>query len=416
MRSKWLILTLSFFTMVVMFIPYIGYSLGTLDIMEEFGLSYSSVGLLATITAITGGIALPFAGYLSDKVGCKKLILAGLTILLLGQILFAVAPVYELLLLARVFSGIGVGVLIVAPYTIVVHWFSSSNAVGFGMGTMLSADGVGTLIATYLFGAIMIAVGWRSAISSSAIVIIIILILGWILLKDSPTFERNETLKLDGKTIKRLLKNRNVISGIIVISALFSVFNLSVYWIPTILMEEAKWGEGAAGFTSSLFPLVGIIGSLAFGTLSDNLLIRKRFIIIATIGLAMSFIGLSIFYVQNSYVMLAILLALAGFFAYGASSVTYALVAESVSEKEIGLANGLVIGTGMIVGGSIVPLLIGGVKDYLASYTVGFIVIAAYLILFLIAISFFAKDVRVPTKTVVSQEEVLYESSGINRV
>lgn len=413
MNSKWAALTVSFILTAVMFVPYVGYSVGSLDIMNQFSISYTELGLLATATAITGGLVFPYAGFLADKYGSKRIILAGLMILVLGQLLFAYAPVYSILLISRIILGVGIAILLIAPYTLVIHWFSKSKSTGLGLGIMIGTDGIGTLIATYLFAYLFIMTGWRNSTVISAVLLFVLLLLSWKLLKEPQQDQDNTNLNFNMKNVTSVLKERNVIGGVIFLTALFSVYNLSVYWIPTILMEEVKWSEEISGFIGASFAIAGILGSFMFGYISDKLKKRKFFILVALAGMLVSFIGFSYFYITSNYLALAILLPVTGLFAYGGPAVVYSLVAESVASVKVGLANGLVLGIGMIAGGSIVPVLVGYIKDITGQYTTGFIIISLYLAAFLLLSIFLVKDrpekevLSIPKDTEVEKVEVV---------
>ncbi|MFS0599281.1 MFS transporter [Peribacillus frigoritolerans] len=394
MNTKWSALIFAFIITAVMYIPYIGYSIGAIDIIEEFSISYASVGLLATSTAIVGGLMLPYAGFLTDKLGPKKIILFGLGTLVIGQLLFGIATSFTILIVARVIVGIGVAILLIAPYTLVIHWFEDSKSTGLGLGIMIGTDGIGSLLATYVFAITFTLLGWRINALISSIVLLSVLTITWKSLKDSNTFKPNREVKFKLESVLELLKERNVIAGAIYLTGLFSVFNLAVFWIPTILMEEKNWSEGLSGFIGSTFALAGILGSFIFGAYSDKLKKRKVFIMVANLGMLIAFVGFSYFYSIGNYVALAILLPIAGFFGYGGPAVTYSLTAESIDKSKVGLANGLVLGIGMLIGGSIVPVLVGYLKDLFGEYTIGFLIIGGYLLIFSILNILLLKDVN----------------------
>ena len=78
-------------------------------IAEQFSLSGAEVGLLTTVTF--GGMALGslIAGVAGDKYGRKFTYMYNLALYTLGALLAAFAPNYEVLLLARLVVGIGLG-------------------------------------------------------------------------------------------------------------------------------------------------------------------------------------------------------------------------------------------------------------------------------------------------------------------
>ena len=77
--------------------------------------------------------------------GAKKVIVLGLFICGIGEVTFGLMPSYEWLVFSRILLGAGVGLLFVAPYSMVVRWFEQSKKLGVGLGIMFATDGVAPL-------------------------------------------------------------------------------------------------------------------------------------------------------------------------------------------------------------------------------------------------------------------------------
>ena len=77
---------------------------------QEFGLSSSQEGLFVS-SALLGCIAgVAFSGYLSDKIGRKKVLFVAAILFLLSAIGFSFSSTYPFLISFRIMAGIGVGV------------------------------------------------------------------------------------------------------------------------------------------------------------------------------------------------------------------------------------------------------------------------------------------------------------------
>lgn len=127
---------------------------------DEFDLAAKDLGLLA------GGYFLGFAltqlplGRLLDTFGPKKVILAFLSLAVLGCLAFSWADTFHGLLAARVLCGMGVSACLMAPLTAYRRWFD----VGSQLRTnawMLMAGSLGMLAATLPVQWLIPLLGWR---------------------------------------------------------------------------------------------------------------------------------------------------------------------------------------------------------------------------------------------------------------
>ncbi|WP_295521340.1 MFS transporter [Limnohabitans sp. Rim8] len=126
----------------------------------EFNLSAQDLGLLA------GGYFLGFSltqlplGRWLDQHGPKKVILAFLTLAVLGCLAFSWADSFHGLLAARVLCGMGVSACLMAPLTGYRRWFDASTQLRTN-SWMLMTGSLGMLAATLPVQWLMPIWGWR---------------------------------------------------------------------------------------------------------------------------------------------------------------------------------------------------------------------------------------------------------------
>ena len=127
---------------------------------QELGLSAKDLGLLA------GGYFLGFSltqlplGRWLDRHGPKKVILAFLTVAVLGCVAFAAADNFAGLLLARMLCGVGVSACLMAPLTGYRRWFDASAQLRTN-SWMLMTGSLGMLSSTLPVQWLMPLWGWR---------------------------------------------------------------------------------------------------------------------------------------------------------------------------------------------------------------------------------------------------------------
>ncbi|MGO3151491.1 MAG: MFS transporter [Galactobacter sp.] len=396
--TKWVMLGLSYLVLIACFIPYIGWTPALIEISDELGLSGAESGLLSSITALVGGLILPFAGPIGDRYGTKKIILVGIAASIVGQLLFSYAPDYALALIARGISGIGVGLLFVGPYTMAVNWFEREKKNGIALGIMFTSDGVGSAFALYLFAMFLVAFGWRTGNMIGGVFLVVVFIVAAFFLKDVPKQRGETSVVIDAEGRHRSLMSWLFSRNVMVAAAFFigewGIFAVVAVWMPTILIENAGWSVTMAGLFSSLYVLIGMITSIGFGLVSDRLGKRRGLIVVAGVAMTLFMALLTTALAADNYVLVAVCLPLVGLGVYTGMPLALALATESVPVRLAGSVNGFVLGIGFIVGGFAYPYLMGFVKDSTGNYTLGFIAMTVATGVLNLLCALFAKDAR----------------------
>lgn len=210
----------------------------------ELSLKASDLGLLA------GGYFLGFAamqlplGNWLDRFGPKKVILAFLSMAVLGCAAFAIATSFSGLLAARVLCGAGVSACLMAPLTGYRRWLSTGVQVRAN-SWMLMTGSLGMLASTLPVEWLMPVVGWRGLFWGLAVMVV--LAMGGIALKVptwtnlAPTGDANAGPKLGYTDIWRHPYFRKVLPvGFFIYGGLVAMQTL---W-------AGPWMVKVAGFSS----------------------------------------------------------------------------------------------------------------------------------------------------------------------
>lgn len=392
-QGKWLALLLCFLATVANFIPYVGYSTQIVTMMSDLNMTYTMVGTLASASAVAGGVILPFAGVLVDRWGAKKITVVGLLISATGQVAFAYVSSFEAMLASRMFLGVGIPLLFIGPYTLALRWFETSGKTGVAMGAMLATDGIGTLIALYAYSHVLDDYGWRDGSALGAIALVVTMLITLFFLKEPKHFATLSVAR--GSVVADFLSaltHRNVIVASVFLVGVWGSYAVAIYWVPTILMEEAGWSESDAGLIGALYPLVGMICAVSFGLMSDRLGRRKPLMLISGVGMTLAFFGCAAALSMKNYALLAAMLPISGLFAYGGIPLAYCLAADSVGIKLAATANGIIMSIGFLLGGVVYPIVLGIVKDATGHYTNGFIAASVSLIVLNIVAVLFTRE------------------------
>lgn len=125
-----------------------------------WGLSYSNLGVISTIRNLLQSISSPFWGYISDKVSRKTVILFGTGIWGLWTVAVGFTQNFGQLLTIRAISGIGLGCLMPATFSIMSDTFPPKDR-GKALGLMEATGVFGIIIATLGLGFLATPDLWR---------------------------------------------------------------------------------------------------------------------------------------------------------------------------------------------------------------------------------------------------------------
>ena len=111
-------------------------------IVDGLGVTYASLGtLVGAYTSLGVVLALP-VGWLTERLGDRRIVLGGFTLMVAGSLVMAAAPGFGAALAGRVISGAGGVLLGISLPTIIMNRFAGP-ALSLAMGTLLAGWPVG---------------------------------------------------------------------------------------------------------------------------------------------------------------------------------------------------------------------------------------------------------------------------------
>lgn len=239
------------------------------QLSSEFGIDYSMIGMVITITQIFYGLGLLLLVPLGDILNQRRLIIGQMLLSMIALVIVGTAPNSTLL-----FAGMAlVGILAVVTQTLVA--FAATMAApaerGRVVGIVTSGIVIGILLARSISGILTDLAGWRSVYLVSAALMLVMVLIFFKLL---PQVEREvKTLsypQLLGSVLilfvqERMLRIRSVL-------ALLIFADFSILWTSLVLplsRPPFSLSHSAIG----AFGLVGVAGALAAaraGKLADR--------------------------------------------------------------------------------------------------------------------------------------------------
>lgn len=280
------------------------------------GLTQFQVGLTISLFSIPAGLAIPFLGFLSDRIGRKWIIVPAVILYGLGGLISGLAPVflgrdaYWLLLVGRVVQGIGAAGTAPIAMALVSDIFKGQER-SKALGNIEASNGFGKVVSPIL-GALLGLIVWYALFFVYAALAIPIALAVWFIIKEP---KRKMAAKKAGAYFKdqaKLFKKK----GISILAVYFagSVVLLILFGILSFLSDflEARYNlKGVMkGFALAVPVLAMSITSLLTGTwLQKN---RQYIKVVVSTGLALVAVSLGLNFLIKSEIYFFISLFISG--------------------------------------------------------------------------------------------------------
>src|SRR5438067_11149 len=160
-RKWWTLIAVSVATfMLLLDITVVNVALPS--IRKGLGASFTDLQWVVDAYALTLAALVLTAGSLADRLGRRRLFVAGLAIFSAASALCAVAPDPTFLNLARALQGVGGAVMFAVSLALVAQEFPAGRERGTAMGIYGATIGVAVAIGPLVGGALTDSLGWQS--------------------------------------------------------------------------------------------------------------------------------------------------------------------------------------------------------------------------------------------------------------
>jgi MFS family permease len=253
--------------------------------VDDLGWDRTTLSIAMAVGAGGMGLTAPIAGMLIDRIGARRIMIAGAA-LIGGGILIAgrITQPWQIYILYA-FVGIGLASASVIPCSLIISkWFISRR--GMAMGMMAMGTSVGGMVMTPLANWIIYNYSWRAAYTTSGIMILSIgLPIIIFFLKPDPAdagFEPyvDPDLPVEdagsswGLSVKEALVTRRfwqIAAVMLIIGTVTSA--LGTHFVPHLLALEHSPTKAANTWLLVLFVMTG--AKFAFGPIADRWGARK---------------------------------------------------------------------------------------------------------------------------------------------
>jgi MFS transporter, ACS family, glucarate transporter len=350
---------------------------------KEFHLSHTQVGLVFSAFAYPYLLFQVIGGWVSDRFGAKRTLLACGALWALATLLTGFAGGLMSLLAARVLLGFGEGATFPAATSAMSRWVAKERR-GFAQGITHAAARIGNAVAPAAIVLVMTNYGWRQSFYICGALSLVWVIVWWFTFTEHPkdhpriTAEELEVLpqpkpKPAAVPFKRLFKRMLPVT--IVYFCYGWTLWLFLSWIPQYFLHSYSLDlTKSALFASTVF-FAGVLGDTLGGTVTDRIFERTRSLrrarswMVSICMLCTLIVLIPLMFTHSLYVSLACLAA--GFFFAEMTIGPMWAIPMDIATEYSGTASGM-MNTGSALAAIISPVLSGYLIDRFGSWELPF--------------------------------------------
>ena len=420
----WLIVAAGFFISMIGVGAYSGFGVFVIPMSEEFGWNRATVSLAASIGALAGGFSQPFMGRIFDRIGGRRLIMAGLIFSGAANLLLSFTNhIIHLILVFGVVMAISdsAGTMNTAV-SLVARWFHRRRATAIAIISAGTSMG-GLVLVPFVAFAIPL-VGWRNTwLILGLFLLCLALPVAYLIIRNDPSEVGSlpdGDVSPAGRTTAASIPRGplevdywmqafgsvpfwQLLGGYFVCGV--STAMISVHYVPYAIEEGFSPSVAATAF--GLMSALNIAGVMLAGMLGDRLG-RKN--LLALVYLTRG-VGFLVLLTAPGLWGLFGFAVISGFSWVATVPLTTSLTAEVYGLKNIGTLSGIVYMAHQI-GGALSIQFSGIMKDVTGDYTIPF-AIAGLCLLFASVVSFSIQERRYSSRYVSVPEPATTQHTAV---
>jgi len=338
-------------------------------LVEVLNVSYARAGALMGLFIFPSIFLSIPGGVLTDRFGPRNVGVASLLSMTLGSAIVALSGSYWFIAFGRLVAGVGAAVLLVVAPKIVTSWFHDRE-IGLAMGIFNISMPLGTILALNFMGPVALRFNWQAsiwvsfAVSAAALCLFLV-------------FYRSKGADGEVKSVQaKLLSAAKQAGGSTWLVGLsWGLFNAGLIsfftYAPDYFISRGE-NIARAGLLAS-YPMWGsIVLAPIVGLLIDRLGHKWAFVSLGCGGTA-----LLLYLIPEFNQHAAILSISIGIFVAILTPAIFSLPAELLPESVMGFGFGI-LGTGVGIGTSVGPYVVGALRDATGDYLWSFAAMAIF--------------------------------------
>jgi len=330
----------------------------------EFDVSFTKLGLLITLMYAASGTGQMISGFLVDRLGARRILLAGLTVCSAATLAFGMAQSYEVLVLLAIMVGVGLSVFHPADLSILTQMINPQR-LGRAYAVHALCGNLGWAAAPPFVVALTALFDWRSAVMAAGIAGLIYVAFMLFTSKDLAVEPHVETIQ-DAPEDDRFAADVQLLMSapILLCFCYFVLLAMAIVGVQSFgalsLMELHDLPFGSATAALTAFLISSAVGVFVGGIIADR---TPNHHVLAMSGMALAGIFMfGVAAIEGSALVVQALMVLSGFF-LGLTTPSRDLIVRKVTpNKKAGRVFGFVY-AGLDLGSLSMPVLLGWLLD-----------------------------------------------------
>jgi sugar phosphate permease len=342
------------------------------DLIVSFQTNATALGLMSSMYFYIYAVEQPLVGYLSDRLGPRRVVGFWSLIAALGCIFFGMAPSITWAAIGRGLIGFGVGGVYVPALKAFSQWFRQKEFTTM-TGLLMAIGNMGAIVATTPLALSSRAYGWRMSFFFIAAITLTLALVALFFTRDyapAVTLVKNGDLRPAGKPgtsrrqIRLILTSINFWVLFVIFFGSYGIFvTLQGLWATPYLMSVLHTDRLQASQFNMLLPVGFMIGAPMFGWIADRIHTQRRHLFIGLLAAVAFFWLILSLRAQNPKTGEIMVL----FFAMGATtggwlSILWVMVRETTPASIMGFISGA-INPSPFIGVAIFQILTGAILD-----------------------------------------------------
>jgi len=342
------------------------------DLLKAFDTNATALGFMSSMYFYLYAFEQPLVGYLSDRLGPRRVIAYWSLVAAAGCFLFGMAPNIGWASVGRALIGLGVGGVYVPAVKAFSLWFSKKEFATM-IGLLMSMGNFGAVIATTPLAWSAASWGWRPTFFLIGGITLGLAFVTLLLTRDYPrpsaTIQVNDALASGGnpgsraKAVKVLASGQFWIIATIFFGIYGTLITLQGLWATPFLMAVLGIEHIFASKLNMLIPVGVIIGAPVVGWLIDRFALNKESTLVLILFVYTStWVGMIFLFSQLGAGGLSLVLLVMGIATGGFISTLWGIVQETTPSEILGLTSGM-LNPAPFLGVAVFQVLTGAILD-----------------------------------------------------